>query len=287
MIDEKEGNLSDKIEEAVEVAEDVVSHPFSKWMARFGFYTKGFLFIVIGILALLVAVGDRYGMLTDPTGALTAIAQLTFGKILLIFFSIGALGHAAWNILRGVADVDCAGKDWKGIIKRIIPVGIGIFYLYLSWKALDLILTAHIKSENGTVQKTFVSILLSLPLGIILVTLIGLGMIGAGIHECYSGITGKYQENFQMYKVKGDKLTLLNILGYFGYIARSVIFLLIGYFFISAAFNSDPQVAIGVDGALLELSQGYFGKVLLFATAAGLVCHGILSIYEARYRRIC
>ncbi len=286
MSEKKDGKLNQKFDDAVEVAEEVANHPFAKWMAQFGFYTKGFLFIVIGVLAIMVAIGDKYGMLTDPTGALSAIAQITFGKILLMIFSLGALGHGVWNILRGAADIDGAGKDWKGIIKRIIPVGIGIFYIYLAWKAFDLVITANIKSANGTVQKTFVTILLNLPLGAILVSLIGLGVISAGIHEFYSGITGKYQENFKMYKVSGDKLIIINFLGYFGFVARAVIFLLMGYFFISAAFYYDPKVAIGLDGALLTLSHIFFGKILLFITAVGLVCHGILSLYEAKYRRI-
>jgi hypothetical protein len=60
-----------------------------------------------------------------------------------------------------------------------------------------------------------------------------------------------------------------------------------GYFFISAAIAYNPEEAVGIDGALQTLAQSYFGKTLLFITAAGLVCHGILSLYEAKYRRIC
>jgi hypothetical protein len=126
-----------------------------------------------------------------------------------------------------------------------------------------------------------------LPLGAILVALIGVGIMGAGVHECYSGITGKYQENFKMYQLTGTKLTLLNILGYFGFVSRALIFALIGYYFVSAAFYYDPKIVVGVDGALYTLSQTYYGKSLLFITAVGLVCHGLLSLYEAKYRRIC
>jgi len=279
--------VSEKIEETVEAAEEIVRHPLVKTFARFGFYTKGFLFIVIGILAILVAIGDRGGMLADPTGALATVAQFPLGKILLILFIVGAFGHGAWNILRGTADVDNAGNGWQGIANRIFAVGIGIFYLYLAWTAWDLFLTARVTSENGAVQKTFVSILLAVPLGAILVAVIGIGVIGAGIHECYSGITGKYQENFKMYKLQGTKRVIFNILGYFGFIARALIFALMGYFFVSAAFFYDAQIAVGIDGALLTLSQSYYGKTLLFVTATGLVCHGVLSLYEARYRRIC
>jgi hypothetical protein len=281
------GIVSEKIEETVEAAEEIVRHPLVKTLARFGFYTKGFLFIVIGVLAILVAVGDREGRLADPTGALATVAQFPLGKIILILFVIGAFGHSAWNILRGAADVDNAGKNWWGITNRIFAIGVGVFYLYLAWSAWDLFLTAHVTSENGTVQKTFVSILLAVPMGAILAAVIGVGVIGASIHECYSGITGKYQENFKMYKLQGEKRIIVNILGYFSFVARALIFALMGYFFISAAFFYDPQLAVGIDGALLTLSQSYYGKTLLFVTATGLVCHGVLSLYEARYRRIC
>lgn len=279
--------VSEKIEETVEAAEEIVKHPLVKTLARFGFYTKGFLFIVIGIMAILVAIGDRGGMLADPTGALATVAQFPLGKIILILFIVGAFGHGAWNILRGTADVDNAGKSWRGIATRSLAVGVGIFYLFLAWTAWDLFLTVHVTSENGAVQKTFVSILLAVPLGAILVAVIGVGVIGAGIHECYSGITGKYQENFKMYKLQGAKRIIVNLLGYFGFVARALIFALIGYFFISAALFYDAQIAVGIDGALLTLSQTYYGKTLLFVTATGLVCHGVLSLYEARYRRIC
>jgi hypothetical protein len=279
--------VSEKIEGTVEAAEEIVKHPLVKTLARFGFYTKGFLFIVIGILAILVAIGDRGGMLADPTGALATVAQFPLGKIILILFIIGAFGHGAWNILRGTADVDNAGKSWRGIATRSLAVGVGIFYLFLAWTAWDLFLMVHVTSENGAVQKTFVSILLAVPLGAILVAIIGIGVIGAGIHECYSGITGKYQENFKMYKLQGAKRIIVNLLGYFGFVARALIFALMGYFFISAALFYDAQIAVGIDGALLTLSQTYYGKTLLFVTATGLVCHGVLSLYEAKYRRIC
>ncbi len=278
--------VKEKIVDTVEAAEEIVRHPLIKSLSRFGFYTKGFLFIVIGVLAIMVAFGEKGGMLADPTGALSAVAQFTFGKILLTIFIVGAISHGAWNILRGAADVDNMGNGWQGIAKRILAVGVGVFYLGLAWTAWNLILTANVTSENGEIQKTFVSIILSVPLGTILVTLIGIGVIGAGFHEFYSGVTGKYQENFRMFELKGGKRHVLNVLGYFGFIARALIFVLIGYFFITAAFYFDPKVVVGMDGALLALSQSYFGKVLLFITAVGLVCHGVLSLYEGKYRRI-
>jgi len=280
-------SVSEKIEQTVEAAEEIVRHPFVKRLAEFGFYTKGFLFIVIGVLAILVAVGDRSGQLTDATGAMTTIAQFTFGKILLIIFIAGAFGHGAWNILRGAADVDNAGKNWQGIGKRIIAVSVGLFYFFLAWTAWNIVLTAQVAVENGTMQKTLTGLILALPLGAFLVFLIGLIVIGAGVNECYRGITGKFQEDFRLREMQGGKQKIVTVLGALSFTARAVIFGLIGYFFIQAAIASDANEAMGIDGALRTLAQSYYGKLLLFIAATGLICHGVLSLYEARYRRIC
>ena len=287
MNDETKQSVGEAIEETVKAAEETVRHPFIKKLARFGFYTKGFLFLVIGILAILVATGQTSGGLADPTGALTMVAQAPFGKALLIIFIVGAIGHGVWNILRGAADVDNAGKDWRGIVRRVIGGGVGLFYLFLAWTAWEIVLTTQVAVQNGTIQKTLTAIFLALPLGVIFVFLLGLVVIGAGVHECYSGVTGKFKENFRVYEIEGNGRRIITILGVLGFTARAVIFGLMGYFFIIAAIQFNPNEAIGIDGALLTLAQTYYGKALLFIAATGLIAHGILSLYEAHYRRIC
>lgn len=279
--------INEKFDQTTEKAEELVRQPIVKRLARFGFYTKGFLFVVIGVLAILVAVGDRGGRLADPTGALGYIAQFTYGKILLIVFIVGAICHGAWNILRGAADVDNHGKNWQGIVKRCIAVGVGLFYFFLAWTAWDIILTVQVAGENGSVQKTLTGIILALPLGAVLVFLIGLSVIGAGFSECYRGVTGKFQEDFRLRELQGGKRRIVSVLGALSFTARAVIFGLMGYFFIRAAIASDANEAMGIDGALRFLSQSYYGIILLFVAATGVICHGVLSIYEARYRRIC
>jgi len=286
MNNETSPSVGERIEETVKAAEETVRKPFVKKIARLGFYTKGFLFIVIGILALMVAVGQKGGELADPTGALTRVATLDFGRILLIIFIVGAIGHGVWNILRGAADVDSAGNKWQGIVKRCIAIGVGIFYVWLAFSAFNILVIERVENRNGEVQRNIAQFFLAIPLGAILLFLIGIGTIGAGIHECYSGITGKYQENFRIFKLGKNQLRLINILGILSFTARAMIFCLVGYFFISAAVNYNSNEVIGIDGALAILARTYYGKTILFITAAGLVCHGILSLYEARFRRI-
>lgn len=288
MTDETKQALKEKFEITVEKAEETVRLPFVRSLSRFGFYTKGVLFIVIGILAIAVAIGLRGGKLADPTGALGVIAQKPFGKVLLILFVIGAIGHGLWNILRGAADIDDAGNKVFGIIQRSISIGVGIFYVGLALTALSILLTVNASDANGELPKTIVAILLVVPLfGVIVVFLIGLGMIGAGFHECYSGISGKYQENYRAWAIKGWQGIFITVLGVLSFTARAIILVLMGWFFIAAAIDYNPNEAIGIDGALRTLAVTTYGEILLFVIAVGLICHGILAFYEAKYRRIC
>ncbi|HEX8248591.1 MAG TPA: DUF1206 domain-containing protein [Pyrinomonadaceae bacterium] len=287
MKEETSPTVSEKIGETVKAAEEVVRHPYTKTLARFGFYTKGFLFIVIGILAVLVATGQRGGELADPSGALETIARARYGKWLLIIFIVGAIGHGLWNVLRGAADVDNAGGGWQGIVKRVIAAGVGIFYLGLAFTAWSIITTEQITDRNGEIPRTFAAILLALPLGASFMFLIGLGIVIGGIHECYSGVTGKYKENFKLFAAENSQRLIITVLGVLSFTARALLLGLVGYFFMTAAIRHDPNEAAGLDGALAALAQTYYGKTLLFITATGLICHGVLSLYEARYRRIC
>ena len=277
--------IADAYEKTVEAAEDTVRRPDIRRLAELGFYSKGILFLFIGALAVLLVSGR--GHPTDATGALAAMAREPYGKILLAIFVIGAIGHGIWNILRGAADVDDAGRDWRGIVQRCIAVGIGIFYLGLAVSALEIILSARVIDDNSHAEEAFVGVLLAIPiLGAVLSVLIGIGVIVAGLHECYSGLTGKYQKNYRLWEISGPKYVFLVVVGVLSFTARALLLIIMGYLFTKAAFETEAS-SIGMDAALMTLISHSYGRWLVLYTALGLMCHGVLALYEAKYRRIC
>jgi hypothetical protein len=72
----------------------------------------------------------------------------------------------------------------------------------------------------------------------------------------------------------------------FGYVARGVVFGLVGIFLIKAAVEFDPNKAVGLDGALAKLANHSYGSWLLGIVAAGLIAFALYSLADARYRRI-
>ena len=288
MNDETKHAIGEAIEKTVEAAEEAVKRPGVKSLARLGFYSKGFLFIVIGVLAIMLVFGLKGGAIADAAGALSEVARRPYGRVFLIIFVAGAIGHGMWNILRGTADVDNAGGSVEGIFKRVVSIIIGFFYLGLAVSALEIVLAAHsVADGSSTAEETLISIVLAVPvIGALFIFLIGLGVIGAGLHECYSGVSGKFRNNYRLWEITGFHLTFINVLGVLSFTARALLLVIVGYFFIRAAYYSNTG-SIGLDAALLTLLRSSYGRILVLLTAIGLVCHGVLAFYEARYRRIC
>ncbi len=287
MDEETKDTIKATAKKAEEVASDVVERPWVRALARAGFIAKGFLFLVIGTSAIMLGAGFRGGRITDPVGAMASIAQMPFGKFLLALIFVGALGHGAWNILRGIADVDSTGKGIKGIIARSAAVGIGIFYLILAATAIQIALFYTNTIENGTGEETVAWLFLSIPLGAVVILLIALGFFGAAAHESYSGFTGKFRENYHSWKLSPFVERVVGVLGVISFTTRAVLYVMVGYFFFLAANLNDVNQAQGMDGALLALAESQFGSILMIISGFGLMCHGILAFFEAKYRRIC
>jgi Domain of Unknown Function (DUF1206) len=75
-------------------------------------------------------------------------------------------------------------------------------------------------------------------------------------------------------------------LGRWGFIARGLVFGIVGVFLVNAAVDANPREARGLGGALRALQAQPFGRVLFAITALGLFAFGIFQLVLAYYRRI-
>lgn len=286
MKDETRKTVGRVLRHTATAAELSVRKPWVQKAAKLGFYVKGGLFLVIGTLAVLLAIGSSGGDLTDPRGALATISQRSFGLVLLVIFAVGACGHGIWNILRAAADVDSVGTSPEGILRRAIAAGIGFFYLGLALSAIEIAIYAGNVSRSSRGEETFVSLLLTVPiLGMLMVMIIGLGLIGAAFTEAFAGLSGQFLKTYRTWEVKGVNRVIIMVLGMISFPARAVLLAIMGYFFLRAAwFGVDGP--IGLDAALLQLLLMTYGPLLVLLIGTGLIGHGILAFYESRYRRI-
>jgi succinate dehydrogenase/fumarate reductase cytochrome b subunit len=160
----------------------------------------------------------------------------------------------------------------------------GVFYgaLFVS----TVLILVGSGGGSGQKEDKATAYVLDLPAGRWLVAGVGLGFVGAGLFNFYRGITRKFREKLKLIELSEAEDKAYSAIGAAGFVARGVVFSLVGVFLVRAAYQYDPQEAIGLDGALSKLAHASYGPYLLGLTAAGLFAYGLYSFVEARYREV-
>ena len=250
------------------------------WFARFGIAARGVVYVVIGFLAIKVALGAG-GKAADQQGAMAAIAKQPAGTVMLALVAIGLLGYASWRLLRAALGGTRGQDDLKD---RVDGVASGISYAILFAAAVKIL--AGSGGGGGADPDDAAGGVLGWPGGPWLVGIVGAVVIGVGLQQGYKGVTRKFMEETDTHTMDGRVKHGYTAFGIFGHLARMAVFGLIGWFLIKAAIDFDPDEAVALDGALAKLAHAPYGPVLLGAVAAGLIGFGAFSLVESRYRRV-
>ncbi|HEX2254097.1 MAG TPA: DUF1206 domain-containing protein [Thermoanaerobaculia bacterium] len=251
-------------------------------LARLGYLAKGVVYGLVGILALRLAFGQG-GETTDAQGVLREIAGGPFGTLLLTLIGVGLLGYAAWRFVQGIKDVEGQGDETEGIVKRAGYVGSGVIHGALAFTALNLAWGSGSGSGSGGSQGITAE-LLGRSWGVWLVGLVGLITIAVGLYQFYLGYQVLFKKHWNTGAMSRTQELWATRAGRAGLMARGVVFVMMGWFFLQAARQSDPSEARGLDGALTELLSQTHGTWLLALVAAGLVCYAVYCFVQARFR---
>jgi hypothetical protein len=267
-------------------ARQAANQPAVQFLGRAGYAAKGLVYIIIGVLAGLAALGQG-GTTTDRKGAVQAIYEQPYGKILLGLVIIGLLGYAMWCIIQALADTEAKGSELKGIGSRLFYVAVAISYASLALASLNLVTGSSNsgKSSDANAQD-WTAQLLKQPFGMFLVIIAGIVGLGAAGYQFYRAYNGKFKDHLELSQIDTQMRKWVIVLGRFGLAARGVVFAIIGIFLIVAALQHNAGEAKGLGGALQELAQQRYGQLLLGLVAAGLLAYGLYSLVEARYRRM-
>jgi hypothetical protein len=259
----------------------------SAWVegaARIGYVVRGLLYIVVGVLAVQVALGVG-GQTTDKKGAIEVLGSQPFGKFLLVLIVIGLAGYSLWGFVRAFLDPLKRGTDPKGIAQRIGYLVSALVYGSLIFPTVDYLRGA---SGGGSSQgsQDLTAKLLSVPLGQWLVGLIGIiGMVG-GLGQIWQAVTADFKKDLKSDEMSANEMKWAVRVGRFGSAARGVTFAILGFFVLQAALRYDPQQAQGLDAALRTIAAQPYGPWLLAIVALGLVSFGIYSILCARWIQV-
>jgi hypothetical protein len=257
----------------------------SPWLVRFarlGLAAKGVVYLVIGGLATMAAVGAGGGT-TDTRGAMGFIAGSSAGRGLLAAMGIGLLAYGLWAIVAAFLDSEHRGDDGKGIVVRLARAGRGIAYGALGVEAIRLFLTARASDGNGADHWT--ARVMAMPFGRWIIGAVGAGIALYAIYQWWRAARKDLEKRLRI-PSSDEKAHWAVKMARFGIAARGVVFLVIGWFLIQAALRFDPARAGGIGESLATLAAQQYGPIVLGVVALGVMAYGVWELVNARYREM-
>jgi hypothetical protein len=249
---------------------DLADNEAIGWAGRLGLVAKGVPYLLIAWLALDVAFGGRRTT-ADRQGALRAVAQHGAGKAVIVALVCGFAGYALWRFAE--AFLNRNDDKWP---KRLGAFAKGALYVAFAWAALR-ILTGSGGESN---EKRETANAFDLPLGREIVFAAGAGFAVAAVWNWYRGVTRNFMKDMRTSK------TWVCWLGVVGHVARGLVWAIVAWFLVKAAWEYDPNEAVGLDGALAKLLHRDYGEPLLAVVAAGLAAYGLFCFAQAKYREV-
>ena len=243
----------------------------ARHLARVGLAAKGVLYVLLAVLALRLAFGDKAD--ADAQGALRAIAGEPLGTVMLGALSLGFAIYAGWQWWSAWT----ADKTFA----RIGAVGRGVVWSGLAISAARFIVQAGTPPKQ---EESLTARLLDLPFGPWLIAAGGAAAIIIGIVFLRHLKDHRYLDNLKTLPARTQ--TAVKTVTVTGIFAKSLVYALVGGFLIRAAVRHKANSGIGLDGALGQLSQAAYGTYALVALAFGLAAYAAWCWVRAAYENV-
>jgi hypothetical protein len=251
------------------------------WMehaARFGYFAKGFTYVLIALLAMQAATGN--GSAESTPGALQSLNDARYGHILLLAISAGLASYALWKLY--ILIVDPENDGWG---QRITAFFVCFTNLGFAAEAFTLSLSIGGPRHQGDQASHWSAVVMQQPAGRYAVVVAGLCVAGYGISQLVRAMRRKVDDLLRKMKMPSDTKRWVVLACKFGIAARGVVFLLLGWFLVRAGLQTDPSEAKDFGHTLNELRQQPMGRTMLFVVAFGLLAYAGYQILRARYQR--
>lgn len=249
-------------------------------LARFGLAVRGFIYLLIGWLALQIAFGHR-GQEANQRGALATVAQHSYGEALLWVLGFGFAAYALWRLSEAAFGTAAEGRRTGPRVQSLVR---GVVYAGFAVSTFAFIAGTSKQTQNQQQVSTTARLMRhgygrwAVGVAGVIVVLVGLGMVVEGVRK-------KFEKQLRMNELRGATRTVVISLAVIGTTARGVVFGVAGALVVTAAVRFQPSKSTGLDGALRTLAHHAYGPWLLGALALGLIAFGLYGLASARYAK--
>lgn len=251
------------------------------WAGHAGYIAEGVVYALMGVFVLLADL-ERRRQPNGSQGVLAELGSTPIGKALLALLALGLAAFVLWQML--LATVDPEHRNERGRprhwLARVRHFCSGVFYTILlgeaAWTLFGLAAFAepsHLHWSSRVLQYTA---------GRVVVGIVGAGIGVFAVQQFYRAVTSDKSKRVDLSQTRWR--WLINSLGAFGYVSRSVLFGLVGLYIVNAAWRFDPHYSNAMGITLGALARRRYGAWLLGALAAGLMSYGLFQILKERFR---
>src|SRR6266566_6139600 len=149
--------------------------PAARALARAGLSARGVLYILIGWVAILVALGQTSHQ-ADQQGALQLLVGKPYGLVSLWLLGIGFAGYALWRLSEAAfgvtGDGNGAGPRLKSLARAVLYAG----FAYLTLKVIS-----GVQGSQAKKQQDLTATVMHHAGGRWLVAIAGLAIVFAGL----------------------------------------------------------------------------------------------------------
>jgi Domain of Unknown Function (DUF1206) len=252
--------------------------------ARAGFVARGAIYLLIGLIAIQIALGR--GGQADRGGALAQIASKSYGTLVLWLLVIGFAGLALWRLSEAAFGAN--GPDGRSAGERLKSLARAVMYGFFFVSTLRLVIgSSSSATANGNTQsQSLTARVMTHTGGRLLIGAVGVGVVVIGVMLAKEAWTKEFLTVMNLAGASSGTRSAVEKLGLVGGIARGVVIAVAGMFLVIAAVRFTPAKAEGIDGTLRAFAHTPLGPVLLVVVALGLIAFGLFSWCEARWRRV-
>lgn len=271
--------IQDGLEPVADAAEEFSNTRTLDTVARFGYAITALLHMLIGAVAIRLALGGSGE--ADTTGAIEELAQGTPGRLAVWAGFIGCMGLALWQL--GEATVRSRKLPRLTRLGKAFTSGaLTIIYTVLALSFANFAIGPG--SDSSRTTPHFSAVALSYPFGTLLLSCVGLAVAGVGVYFIIKGILRKFRPELSFFDSVGG--VIIDALGVTGHVAKGIALILVGVLFGVAAVQHNPERPTGLDGSLKALLDQPAGRYILAVIGIGFICHGVFGVIRARYGRM-
>jgi hypothetical protein len=262
---------------ATQVAQNSVFERF----ARVGYVVSGLLHLIIGYLAIRIAVGSGGGT-ADQSGALAAVAAKPGGVVALWVAVVALAVMGLWRLVETALGRSTDPKSQGApseVLDRVKAFALAVVYFAFAYSVFGFARGAG--KSTGEQDSGMSARLMQTSAGTIALIAGGLIIVAVGGYHVYKGVSRNFLGD-----LIGTSSDLVRRLGTVGYIAKGLVIAGAGVLVVVAVSRSEPHTATGLDGALKTLGAQPYGAALLIGAGLGIITYGLYSFAMARYTKM-